>query len=510
MIVLYHHENRIVSIRNTNEDLSFSEKNPVKALLKAANLFPDELLIWCHFDLKRNLNFTELDKIFHHQKIMASYNTFQNSFLSEAIGYINELPFISVNKKVTYPTWQMSSCVGGIQASVLLALKEKVKVSDNLDYFLHSLAMLSMPKGLFCYSEPKLLIEVTNEIKKKKSNNFILFRFVKQHFKTRWIFLLLLNFLLYERKIPILPFVFSLFYLKRNIKSNLLENIQVESTKKAIELGTIDVVIPTIGRKKYLYDVLSDLSKQTHLPLNVIIVEQNPNVDSTSELDYIANESWPFMIKHIFTHQAGACNARNLALREVKSEWVFLNDDDNRFDSDLIENTFKNIKKYGSLSATTFYPAQNEKLKHTYICQAVNFGSGNSFIKSILLDKVSFNKSLEFGYGEDTEFGLQLRNIGCDIIYFPNLIINHLKAPIGGFRTKPFLLWQSEKIQPKPSPTIMFLKLNNLSEQQIMGYKTILFFKYYRVQKVKNPIKYFILFEKKWNSSVFWANQLKK
>jgi GT2 family glycosyltransferase len=39
--------------------------------------------------------------------------------------------------------------------------------------------------------------------------------------------------------------------------------------------------------------------------------------------------------------------------------------------------------------------------------------------------------ALEFGYGEDTDFGMQLRNKGFDVIYFPDLKITHLKAPMG-------------------------------------------------------------------------------
>ena len=57
-----------------------------------------------------------------------------------------------------------------------------------------------------------------------------------------------------------------------------------------VDEATIDVVIPTIGRKKYLYDVLCDLRKQTHLPKNVIIVEQNLLLDSKSELDFLQND----------------------------------------------------------------------------------------------------------------------------------------------------------------------------------------------------------------------------
>ena len=107
----------------------------------------------------------------------------------------------------------------------------------------------------------------------------------------------------------------------------------------------------------------------------------------------------------------------------------------------------------------------------------------------MLLDKVKFNMALEFGYGEDGDFGMQLRNNGCDILYLPEPEIVHLKAPVGGFRTKPQLQWQNEKIQPKPSPTIMLYQVLHNTREQVLGYKTILFLKYYAQQKIKNPIK---------------------
>lgn len=56
---------------------------------------------------------------------------------------------------------------------------------------------------------------------------------------------------------------------------------------------SVDVLIPTIGRKEYLYDVLIDLRKQTLLPQKVIIVEQNSEPDSLTQLDYLTAEEWP-------------------------------------------------------------------------------------------------------------------------------------------------------------------------------------------------------------------------
>ena len=116
----------------------------------------------------------------------------------------------------------------------------------------------------------------------------------------------------------------------------------------------------------------------------------------------------------------------------------------------------------------------------------------------------------EFGFGEDADFGMQLRNIGIDVLYFPNPEILHLKAPMGGFRTKPVLAWHSDAIQPKPSPTVMLFKILHITKQQICGYKTLLFFKYYKNQTIKNPILYFLNYRKQWSRSVFWANELNR
>jgi hypothetical protein len=105
---------------------------------------------------------------------------------------------------------------------------------------------------------------------------------------------------------------------------------------------------------------------------------------------------------------------------------------------------------------------------------------------------------------------MQLRNLGHDVLYLPEPEILHLKAPIGGFRTKPALLWQNDDIQPKPSPTVMLYIISHNTKEQLKGYKTTLFFKFYKHQKHKNPVHYYKMFQKQWNQSIFWANQLKK
>ena len=511
MIVIYHNSKRVTRVvSDTLEVIDFDgTKSIASVLMYIAMRFPDKKIAWCHQDCEKFVNWNEFPKVLHHNKIMASFSPCVEIYLGREIGYVEESPFINVNKRVTYPTWQMSSSIGGMHASVVVQFKAKIKESRNFDYFLNSMAKLGMPLGLCCYSEPKLF-KTFPECPQPKATIFTLFQFVYQHYKTRWLFLLLLNLMVYEKRLPIFAFLKAFFCRKRNTIAISLDSIVVQSSKEVVNEATVDVIIPTIGRKSYLYDVLKDLALQTHLPKQVIIVEQNPMKGSESELDYLKNENWPFKIKHTFTHQAGACNARNLALSKVDSEWVFLNDDDNRFEANLIKKTIENIIKYGEKCITTSYIQPHEKSQHFSVHQTGIFGSGNSFVKTELLRKVSFDKALEFGYGEDTDFGLQLRKIGVDVIYFPDLNIVHLKAPIGGFRTKPVLQWHKEVIQPKPSPTIMYVKQKYDTKEQILGYKTVLFLKFYKLQNSRNPFVYLIKIKRQWNKSVFWAKQLRK
>lgn len=507
MIVVFHNRIKIVKIIGTNIDLvAISKGNIAEGIQQLAHFCPDEMIIWCHSELEAELNVAMIESVFHHNKLMLTYAVNKVPYLGNAIGYVEESPFIKVNKTVTYPSWLMSSEVGVIHASVLLLVRNKIKLDSNFDYYLNSVAKICMNLGLLCYSEPKLL-------KDKEIGNaspfsyYTLFRFVKQHYRTRWVFLLFLNLLIYEKRFVFLPFLISFCFMKRR-PSFSLEGVKVESSRVVAHEPTIDVIIPTIGRMYYLYDVLKDLSKQTLLPQKVVIVEQNPVEGAVTELDYLKSEFWPFEIKHIFSHQAGACHARNLALDEVESEWVFLADDDNRFEKTLVSEVLSKMRQYGIFVATTSYIQKDEFKIYFKVMQWSTFGAGNSFVKRELVEKARFNTNLEFGYGEDVDFGMQLRNLGYDILYFPEPQILHLKAPIGGFRTKPILTWHNEVIQPKPSPTVMLSHLMHKTKEQLLGYKTILFFKYYKDQKIKSPIRYWVNFRKQWNQSVFWANQL--
>ena len=234
-------------------------------------------------------------------------------------------------------------------------------------------------------------------------------------------------------------------------------------------------------------------------------MEQNPEVNSESELDYLISETWPFEIVHHFTHQLGACNARNIALNRVKSNWVFFADDDIRFQQDLLQNVVKEASRYQIQAINLNCKQPGEETVFEKIKQWGSFGAGTSMVKSFYARQCRFSEVFEFGFGEDADFGMQLRNKGCDIIYHPQIQTLHLKAPSGGFRKKLNLPWENSELLPKPSPTLMAYAIKYYTRNQLKGYQVSLYLKFYSRQNEKNPVKYIKMMQKRWKLSEDWA-----
>ena len=507
MILLIHKNEKVIEITDlgSNEALKSDYQKPLYALFDLANHYQDRILVWCHDSLKSNLNLEAVKSSFVLKNMLLSYSS--KNYIPEQIGYVEDSPFIKVNKKVKYPTWLASSSLGAIHAFQLLRFENIINKNQSFDFALNSIAKLGIAQGLFCYSEPDL-IKGDKIIKTKKASTYTLFKYVKLHYKSVWSFLLLINFIVNERKFPVLSFLRTVFIKKLDPTLKLdLEPITGNVIKKE---QTIDVVIPTLGRKEYVFNVLKDLENQTQKPNQVIVIEQNENKNSISELDFIQNNLWSFKIIHKFINQSGACNARNIALNFVTANYVFLADDDIRIPSDFIALALGAMASLSVSAATLSCLGRNDTKNLKKTIQWTAFGSGCSIVETIRLKGLRFDMRYEFGYGEDVDFGMQLRNKGIDIIYLPFPEIIHLKAPVGGFRSKFVHPWEEDDLLPKPSPTVMLNRMQNSTKQQLLGYRTTLFFKYYRQQSIKNPFKYYAMFKKQWQASVLWANRLNK
>lgn len=512
IIAIYHDTEVVIEVYNSKTASKFDingKESIVYVLKRLARENPNYLIVWVNIKLKDFVDLSSISSLFHHNKLMLSYNVLHDSYFGDNLDYIDTTTFMKINRSVRFPTWQMSSDVGGLHATVINSFFENIQINyrnENFDYFLVSLCKLSMLVGILGYSEPKLINKDSdkNKLEVAKINYFQLFKFVRNHFKPKWTFLLFWFIVVYEKKIKILEFLSSLKYSHIELPEDLFDDVQMESCEKFEGTNSVDVLIPTIGRKQTLFDVLKDLSKQSILPKRVIIVEQNPLEGSVSELDYLS-DNWPFSIIHEFTWQTGACNARNIALAFIKSDWVFFADDDIRIEPDFIFGALKVAEMTGNEAFTFYCYQKGEKRRFNRIIQWGNFGSGSGFVRREKLQGLSFDLRYEFRYGEDTDFGMQLINKGVDVLYTPEPSIFHLKDPTGGFRTKFVQPWDSEKISPKPSPSIMLNHLRYFTLNQLRGYKTLYFIQNMTISKSLNSI---LRFRKQWNRSKYWAKIL--
>ncbi|MGM0932645.1 MAG: glycosyltransferase family 2 protein [Bacteroidota bacterium] len=520
LLLIHQHAEKLVRVRYKGDELEVEETDLCRLFWKLAEEYPEEIIAWCEEDFEDDLNTSTWSEIFHQDLIMASYGI-KTDLFSEKIGYIDQLPFVNVNRKVHYPTWRMSTDVGGIKAKVLLQFREMFGQIKDFGFLLNSIAKLGQQNGLFCYSVPGLVKEAglrplpsrqaqpdNGEGLKSTASKEELFSFVQAHYKSVRLWLLFWCFVRYEKSFPIGAFITALFqnkYFKKNID---LSGIDLQSNRTGNPGTSIDVIIPTLGRKQYLLQVLDDLKVQSLLPKKVIIVEQNPDPDSQTELQELKTQSWPFEIVHQFTHKTGACFARNLALEKVDAEWVFFTDDDIRFGTDLLQKSLDELKRLGTVCLNINCKQEGEKTLFHKIKQWGSFGSGTSIVNAGFCKDLRFDEVFEYGFGEDKDYGMQLRNAGCDIIYHPEIEILHLKAPRGGFRELDLPPWEQDK--PKPSPTLMIYTKKYYTAEQLKGFKIELYLRYYSKQEIKNPFKYLKMMGKRWRKSKEWAEKMKQ
>ena len=506
LYVLLSDTDTVVTVKDEmGQSVEGAPKNIYKALYFLGQQYQNHWIYFSNQSDAHSIPFEEINKHLHHHNTLLTLGTRSDHFITSEMGYVEDGPFITTGKADIYPTWQMIDRMGVIHSSLLKNLPKSVfAASPSFSYWLNSIAIQLRPLGLCCY---RMYDDSLPVRKVKPMSTFQLYQFVSEHYKKRWTLLLLIAQLFYEKRFPLFAFAKARLHKKNelNVDFDTLAYLGKNPKESTIE---VDVIIPTIGRKKYLYDVLKDLSVQSIPPKRIIIVEQDADPTANSELDYLTTESWPFEIKHHFIYQTGACNARNLAIAEVQSPWVLFFDDDIRCKSNLIEELAIAVATTKTKALTVACLQEGEVDSLHAFKQWESFGSGCSIVHKEALKNIKFDMSLEHGYGEDVDFGMQLRQAGYDVLYAPQIQLKHLKAPVGGFRQPHVFPWQEDAIQPKPSPQIMYHRQKNYTEKQLLGYKLVLFLKAFKSAKTINPFGFYKSASARWEASKKWAAKL--
>lgn len=515
LIVLLHDFERVKAIQaeaGASEALQpLVGKSVCEALWMVAEQFPQQWIGWCHEQAAPAADFGQWAQLAGHPLQMLSFELGQY-YIHERIGYIDfSSPFLPhIPKHLRFGTWQASACAGLMHAATLRQFAALGRATTDFRLLVSAIAKHGSQMGLLPYSEPRLLAKPVPAGLHAGASMRATLQLAKSYYGLKWVLFMWLCLLVYERKfrpdwlllgllLPALP--------KIRLDYAALQPLLARYERQPDAADGIEVVIPTLGRAAYLKDVLADLAKQSLVPRAVTIIEQSGLQGAPSELDYLQTEAYPFGIKHQLIYRTGACNARNLAIDGLDTDvaWVFFADDDIRLGEHTLWNAIKSAKSFGLQALTIAVYQKNERVPQgQYPVLWNTFGSGCSIVQRSHAAATHFDMSMEFGFGEDSDYGMALRRAGCNVGYLATDPMLHLKAPMGGFRTKFVPAWHGEQPPPKPSPTIMCNYLKNHSEYQLNGYQFFLIVS--RTVRERNwRIGYML---KQWNKSVYWANYL--
>ncbi len=306
----------------------------------------------------------------------------------------------------------------------------------------------------------------------------------------------------------------AFFYAKKNFK--LKDDIPVMEPRKLNAIKgnpTVSYIIPTMMRQDYTLKLLSDLSNQTHIPTQVVIVDATPESERNESLYNSIN--FPFEVIVKWQETKGSCRARNEAIQLCTGDYIVFGDDDIRIPSNYIENHISFIQTYkvdacNGLDVRADNQNQNlndlsHKLtnmgKYRYLSGVAQiFNNANNCVKREFVNQLVGNDvNFDGGYGEDNDFGLSLIKSGVVVLQNPFSANLHLKPAIGGYRfwgNQANILGKKRKkqpweldtpvkwIRPIPSPTVVYFYIKHYEPQILKEYRS----KYLVLYLFKGPI----------------------
>lgn len=221
-------------------------------------------------------------------------------------------------------------------------------------------------------------------------------------------------------------------------------------------MHSITIGIPTLNRAEFLKNtVLSVINNKIINIDEIIIVDQTINLDIISENEIYFN-SLNFKIRYILLNEPSVCKARNIIIKESRSDIIFFIDDDilipkNYFNEHLylyesgsvvstIGKIYNRIINFNINDLDILNPKKGTEENFpndnfiTYNFEGAGISCNQSYLRKVLLEIKGFDENYQGGYFEDTDLIERIKQKGYKIGFNPNAYILHLKAPMGGLR----------------------------------------------------------------------------
>lgn len=223
-------------------------------------------------------------------------------------------------------------------------------------------------------------------------------------------------------------------------------------------MRSISAIIPTLGRQDEVRDLLGMLAKQTRIPNQVVVIDQND-----PELPISTWTPAGLSVLHLRSKTKGWAHNVNLGVQAASSEIVLILDDDIIPEPELVERHLEvytdqaisdkivsvagrveqpsgdldpvKIRDVGRYWPWTGSFAANFNARERRFVQMAP-GGNVSFVKKVLLEIGGFDPSFDIGNGNfvETDGCLSLTEKGYKMLFVPEASIKHLQAPRGGWR----------------------------------------------------------------------------
>lgn len=481
---------------------------PARELNRLARNHPDEWIAWYDRRLEPWLSDPESwPGLARHELEVLHLGSFQRTDLvAGSLGLVDfDSPWLLPGPRDRrFATWLISPAAGLARGAAIRAVSPER--TGSLSGFLFELGVRGIRHGLSPVSEPALLQgPVPEEVwDRSPLSDDDLARLIRRGYGSKWLGFWLLARLVSERKLSA-GTVGAALRAWMGAEPRKVDELALSRLQPALPDQDpdedVDALIPTLGRPEALQDVLRDLGSQTVPPRRVVVVGQG-------EVPPPPPESEPaFELIFRSLPARGACTARNAGLREVRSPWVLLLDDDVRLQPGLISYLLRMARAWGVEAVNAAVHLPGERVGAQGPRPWPMFASGASLVSTRLLQETGgFDERMDGGYGEDYEMGLRLRLAGAGVLYAPGEPVLHLKLPAGGFRHPAPLPWSDDPVSPRPSPPVLYSRRKHHTQAMQDGYRL-----YYALKRLSGkPLHAWSsevrTLRREWERASWWAD----
>jgi hypothetical protein len=232
-------------------------------------------------------------------------------------------------------------------------------------------------------------------------------------------------------------------------------------------LPLVSVIILTFNGKDYIQDCLSSVLAQTHVNIEVIVVD-NASVDETAEF---VVEQFPLLKVIRNSSNLGHAGGNNIGIQIANGTYVVLLNQDTRVDPHWIENLVKAAdvdERIGMCASKILYMDDSSRLNsigllfykdlsvvsHAIGCldngqydkhgEAFGPHGAAAFYRKKMIDDIGDLDEDYFMGGDDSEIAWRARLAGWKCVYVPSAIVYHARSTRLGLYS-PFKLYNVEK-----------------------------------------------------------------